>query len=442
MSRQSANHADFLYVRAVLAARVPLALAALTTGVLGLVLQALGMAMATTPQSLNAAMHPVTSIAVIAFALVLVSMGPLTQLRDWHRAVLLGLVALCGARIVLGPLPALVPLPIAGQFSLQSATILGLQAAFVLLRSRAPVVSDFLAGMAGFILFNAFVGISYRLSLFDGHLSLPTLLALSCTMGAAVVLSVRHPGPRALLRAGAVGKTLRAVSAGVLVSSWGGGQLLLHFLAQGHQAQQMAVWLITVVVTVTLSLVLFTGVKYDQAERAQARTQRALLDMAYTDPLTGISNRRAGMAGLARMWQAGGPDTPFAVAVLDVDHFKRINDIHGHAKGDAVLVAVAAALKAEMRPGDVLCRWGGEEFLLACCRLTPEQARQSAEALRHRIQELGPSLGLTQLSASFGLAFRKPEDIAPDLVVRRADAAMYRAKTAGRNRVVVQRDVA
>ena len=450
MSGRLDYHADFRHLRLLLAARRPLAIAGLSISIMAVVLQFLGLGLVFSPPPASAAMHPVTSLTIGAFSLVLLGDSTIPRNRPLHRAVLWALLTLCVLRVLVGlgnssMIHALVPIAGArldGQFSLQAATVLGLQVAAALLRTVFPLASDFLAGFAVFVLFNAFVGLSYGLPLFDGDLSLPTLVALSCTMAASGLLLVRHPGPRALLRRGPVGQTLRQVSAGVVLSSWGGGLFLVHYMSGGSAALPVAVWLITVVVTVTLSLVLYTGVKYDRAERAHARTQRALLRMAYTDPLTGIANRRGGSDALSRLWQAQGRDSSLAVAVLDIDHFKRINDQYGHAAGDEVLQVVAQALQSALCKGAILCRWGGEEFLVASDRVDAEQACAWAEDMRKSLHELAPGLGLGALSASIGLAFRRPGDMSPDIVIRRADAAMYRAKRKGRNRVVAQRDVA
>ncbi len=178
-------------------------------------------------------------------------------------------------------------------------------------------------------------------------------------------------------------------------------------------------------------------------------TVRSGLRAAMTDPLTGLWNRRYALPHLARLVetaQIGGRS--LAVMVLDIDHFKAINDCHGHTAGDKVLADVAARLRDSLRPADLLARIGGEEFLVALPDTTFEHARGAAERLRERVREAPFRLasGATcQVTISVGVALgptaRPPRDEV-DLLMERADAALYLAKERGRNRVLVSRDAA
>lgn len=155
------------------------------------------------------------------------------------------------------------------------------------------------------------------------------------------------------------------------------------------------------------------------------------------DPLTGLGNRRE----LERRWpqlvaQAATDDTPLAVAMLDLDSFKQVNDARGHAVGDRVLVALAGLLRAHTRAADLVARVGGEEFLLALPDTSPERALEVCERLREQVaahdwHALAPGL---QVTISAGLACSPPGD--RDTLIEAADAALYRAKSAGRNRVM------
>lgn len=173
--------------------------------------------------------------------------------------------------------------------------------------------------------------------------------------------------------------------------------------------------------------------------RAKRRAAELLDKLSRTDPLTGLANRRALLQSLERERQRGDRQgRPFSVILLDVDHFKRFNDRHGHEVGDRVLVGVAGALRGGARAVDEVARWGGEEFLV----LLPECETSGAEELAARLQEriraleVGGDEGPLKVTATLGVATRRSgEDI--DAVVRRADAALYRGKEAGRDRVVV-----
>ena len=149
------------------------------------------------------------------------------------------------------------------------------------------------------------------------------------------------------------------------------------------------------------------------------------------DALTGLFNRRAMNEALLRAWMRHRRSrAPLAALVIDLDHFKRINDSAGHAAGDAVLVRVAGLLQAQLRAEDVLGRAGGEEFWLILPDTPRAHALVLAERLRQRVAEA--ALGTT---CSVGLALAEPDDADAGQLIARADAALYRAKDQGRNRV-------
>ena len=157
-----------------------------------------------------------------------------------------------------------------------------------------------------------------------------------------------------------------------------------------------------------------------------------------TDPLTGAANRRGLERRGAQLWQdAGHRHDPMSLLVVDIDHFKQINDSLGHAEGDRVIREVAALLGSGLRSTDLVVRLGGEEFLVLL-RAGRVEATEVAERLRVRIaQELAP------VTVSIGVAERVPgpDDGMPQTLwqaVDAADQALYRAKTDGRNRVVAE----
>ncbi len=167
-----------------------------------------------------------------------------------------------------------------------------------------------------------------------------------------------------------------------------------------------------------------------------AIANRKLQHAALTDPLTGLSNRRAAMDLLAQAWSAAtrGNHT-LAVMVIDIDHFKGINDRYGHAVGDQVLRDVAMTLRANARREEHVCRVGGEEFLAICQDGDIEAAVHAAERLRLAVQALKISgaHGTVRTSVSIGIAAKEPETINTDALVSAADKALYTAKRNGRN---------
>jgi diguanylate cyclase (GGDEF)-like protein len=167
------------------------------------------------------------------------------------------------------------------------------------------------------------------------------------------------------------------------------------------------------------------------ALREKLRTQ------ALRDPLTGLYNRRYMEDVLERFASlAERNGSAISAIMIDLDHFKRLNDEHGHALGDAVLREVAAALVGAIRPCDVACRYGGEELVLLLPDCALKEAAAKAEVLRARIESLSENHG-TRITASFGVAtIPESSDKVGDLLVH-ADTALFQAKQDGRNRVVV-----
>ncbi len=164
--------------------------------------------------------------------------------------------------------------------------------------------------------------------------------------------------------------------------------------------------------------------------------QKEIQALSERDALTGVYNRmkfdqllQAAISAQARYGQA------FSVILCDIDHFKRINDHHGHLAGDSVLKQFTALLQAQTRTSDHLARWGGEEFVVLLPLANTQEAAAAAEKLRQAIAAASwPPIGT--LSASFGVAFHAPNESA-DSLLDRADVALYQAKDAGRNRVCV-----
>jgi diguanylate cyclase (GGDEF)-like protein len=157
-----------------------------------------------------------------------------------------------------------------------------------------------------------------------------------------------------------------------------------------------------------------------------------LSEQTRTDPLTGLPNRRALAAALTEAVERGGDVAP-AVAIVDIDHFKMVNDIHGHTEGDKVLTELAAVLKSQFAGRGMAARYGGEEFVILMPDTPLQQAELQCQYLRESVSLL--PIGLP-ISVSIGLAVHRSGE-APGETLRRADAALYQAKAEGRDRVVV-----
>jgi diguanylate cyclase (GGDEF)-like protein len=157
---------------------------------------------------------------------------------------------------------------------------------------------------------------------------------------------------------------------------------------------------------------------------------------ALTDALTGLANQRAAHDTLRRMVaQASRQMQPLAVILLDLDHFKQINDAYGHDKGDDVLAAVGTVLQSSLRASDFAARYGGEEFLL----LLPQTEREGATTVAGHIRtDLAAAVIRNvdrRVTASFGIAILPDDAVDAPTLIRQADRALYAAKKAGRDRI-------
>ncbi len=174
------------------------------------------------------------------------------------------------------------------------------------------------------------------------------------------------------------------------------------------------------------------------ADRLRDNVQ-ASIELAVVDPLTGINNRRYFETHLgALVGQAADRGRPLSLMILDIDYFKGVNDTYGHEAGDRVLKGVAERVRKVIRIPDLVCRLGGEEFVivmpdtsLECAAKIAERVRAEVERDRFIVGEEGSQIAIT---VSIGLAERG-HDVEPEGLFRRADRALYRSKTSGRNRV-------
>lgn len=161
-----------------------------------------------------------------------------------------------------------------------------------------------------------------------------------------------------------------------------------------------------------------------------------LLSMATHDQLTGLYNRHyllhTAQNKIARSLRH---EMPLSLAIMDIDHFKNVNDLHGHPIGDLVLQTIANLLKEHCRQEDIVVRFGGEEFVIMFDHTDLHEADRKAEKLRYLIEQLRPAQ--LMVTMSIGVVELKPDDDNIDDMIKRADVALYFAKEKGRNQVVL-----
>lgn len=254
---------------------------------------------------------------------------------------------------------------------------------------------------------------------------------------------------------------LGAITAGVLAYGFvtlglAGGQLAQAALdaseavGQAATVMRQTTWVFFWVFALIILFIAFFGYRlfthWQQAnERLLAEVReanRALDALAHTDALTGLLNRRAIDERMRNEWhRAARTGAAGALVMLDIDHFKRINDAFGHPAGDAVIRRVAEAIRLVMRGMDVAGRYGGEEFVVLLPQTDAHGAWQFAERLREQIEPWPLPVGDGQIrfTVSLGVAVFAPGDQGHEAWLARADRALYQAKQDGRNRTVMAR---
>lgn len=205
-------------------------------------------------------------------------------------------------------------------------------------------------------------------------------------------------------------------------------------LLKNVQEKYKLYFLYSALIALTLLILIFVIVR--RSVRIEEALLRNLKHMSFLDPLTDLFNRRKVNKYIDEhhsLFERYG-DT-YSVIMIDIDHFKSINDTYGHNVGDTVLKELAKVLRDSVRHTDHAARWGGEEFLILCPKTTLEHAAILAEMLREKVAA-HPFETLVCITASFGVAEVRPGDTI-DTLIQRADVALYAAKESGRNRVSI-----
>lgn len=210
-----------------------------------------------------------------------------------------------------------------------------------------------------------------------------------------------------------------------VIANLAAAQLAVEWWAEGAPGATR----VTLMIAIALVVFAIAKATGDEFRRSARELRRA----AETDPLTGVGNRRWFMEALPQL--AFDPNERFAILMLDLDDFKRLNDQYGHLVGDQVLADVGRVLRRTVRPGDLVARYGGEEFVVALPGADEVAARHVAERLRNAVLATVPT------SASVGVAVRRPGEPA-ESVLRRADDLLLSAKKRGKNVVATDEELA
>ncbi len=293
-----------------------------------------------------------------------------------------------------------------------------------------------IAGMFLILLSVALVGVSAGGEFYERHLNIMLFVAItaiiifsiplawsvtvaSIALGLYLVFQVQNPS---LENGSAVAATL--------------------FFASGIVATVVARRTMTILAQKTFLLELRDRSRVAELADANAQLER----LARTDPLTGIANRRWMMETLDRLWSDGMKRRGCAMLMCDIDEFKKLNDRLGHSEGDRCLVKVAGIIQSSVRRNrDHVARYGGEEFLVVLPGVDEREAIAVAERIRESVEAASLPNPASHVSPyvtlSIGVAAHSPDDeiIFPEQLQNQADAALYRAKQGGRNRVVLHK---
>ena len=248
--------------------------------------------------------------------------------------------------------------------------------------------------------------------------------ALLMLLVVIVIFGVLQLNTRQLLMMGALAATAYAAVIGLLAVN------------RPAQTDLRVEWFQWIALTATLAVVCPLVGYLSGLRRRLSASLRTIREMAQHDALTGVFNRHHLVETLAReIARCERTSTTFLALMVDIDHFKRINDEHGHLAGDQVLSGVAQAIQASLRRSDYVARYGGEEFVVLLSPVSTPATGVACERLRAGIEQLAiEQPAALRVTVSIGATAYRPGDTQASLL-ERADAALYRAKSKGRNRV-------
>lgn len=377
--------------------------------------------------------HPLTWTCLLLAMIATINQRPLRTSTSIEIFMWVSVLVLASVKSWLGPaVDQLVPEVRLGSMGWNTALAFGLVALGQLLRQSQPALAMVCAIGGVFLACVALNGLVLGNHDFYGEMAAPTAFAIFGIGLANLLRFSRRSGFRLILSDTAAGRLVRRQ-----VMLWVGLACLMPLALRTMQFSDGASFalLYTAQMAAVLVGILYFGVRFAGLLDNAQRLERELVRDAETDPLTGAATRRAAISYFVKnSWR-----TTMGVVLLDLDHFKQVNDEHGHSVGDQVLQAVVRALRKELRVTDLIVRWGGEELLVLIPASDAKILRVRADALRIAIQmETAADPSIPGVTASFGVSIAKA-GMEPDMsaVLDQADEALYQAKSDGRNRVVM-----
>lgn len=293
------------------------------------------------------------------------------------------------------------------------------------------------------ILFNSMLGYSFGLSYLSGQMAFGSMTALMLLTLATLTLFLDFGPTRVVFLNTDIGQSTRVTALVSVVAPWVCGMVLHHIVGVQPRAYPMEAVMVTAIIATGIVMAIRSGNFLERTD-AQRRTATSALEvLALTDPLTGLYNRE-GAKRLLRQRRLAAPNRKreSAVVFVDIDHFKAINDSHGHAVGDLVLKSIQPAIAPVLDKSDIITRWGGDEFMI----YVEVKAIESLPALVEKMRAAVANLSCDISSVTDGLETSFPETVTAsfgvslwdrsrqfETALERADIALYRAKHRGRN---------
>lgn len=401
------------------------------------------------------ATHPLTALSILFLGLG-VNANCQNQRRSWLQRLLtmlalLSIVARLGEATSgtdltswITPFHSLVMLDIqAGKnnsMGVNSAIMLLLIAlALGLYSVKAPKYSQFAASIAVAVPMVSFTGYTYGIEHFYGQMSLLTATTGFCLAAATLMLTADHAALRSILSPYIGGKIARLqMIAGIIIPIALGYMLVKSFVSDSVQHQSLFGLFVVIICWFVIMMVSMSSIFSEKVDFERRLNEAKLATAALSDSLTGLPNRRKflefGQHEVERVKRTG---NDLWILMIDLDHFKKVNDTAGHDIGDRVLIAVGSLLSQSIRKVDLAGRLGGEEFAVLLADTNQEGCERVSENIRQNIALLQIS-GWTEfygpITASIGCAKLSATDTL-EKALRAADEALYQAKNNGRNQV-------
>ena len=401
----------------------------------------LNMTVLLTPYEGGAATSLATGLSVSSIALAIMS-----KAISWLRLTLLclGLATALTAQTFPDFWTSLAAhVAMDGKMGLNTSLIIALLALSHLLAPRFYKTGAALA-LAGFvILSNCLLGLSFGAVHLSGHMALGSIAAMLLLTFATLTRFLNFAPTRILFLDSPIGHSTRTMVFMSVTAPWACGLVLHHLIGVQERDYPVEAMMFTAIIATGIVMAIRSGNFLERTDAQRRAAATALEVLALTDPLTGLYNREGAKRLLRqRRLSVQNAKRESAIVFVDIDHFKTINDSHGHAVGDLVLKSIQPAIAPVLDKSDIITRWGGDEFMIYVEIETVESLPARVEQMRAAVANLANALSCEEgctgsslpdtVTASFGVSLwdrsRRFET-----ALERADIALYRAKHRGRN---------